>query len=236
MFFLYLGRAIALVLCVLLLPAHLALSALIRMSDRGPALYRCRRIGCSGSLFELHKYRTLKADACHILSSGLRMVVREHDARVTTLGKLLRCGIDELPQLWNIVRAEMAWIGPRPDPDWMLPHYGPTCRERVSVLPGITGFAQVLDSRFLSTSEAFALDLWYLRHRTLWLDIFIILATPLYMAGWGSLGRKRLQMLRVLPEFRELCSACAEELAGSREFLLRSVEAGSMLPPNTVIC
>jgi Bacterial sugar transferase len=128
------------------------------------------------------------------------MIVKERDPRVTALGRFLRCGIDELPQLWNIVKGQMAWAGPRPDPDWMLPHYGQTCCKRSQALPGITGFAQILNSRFLSTAEAFALDIWYICHRTWMLDAYIILATPLYMAGWHSIGRKRLQNLRTLPD------------------------------------
>lgn len=236
MFLVYLGRTTALLLCVLLFPAHLVLSAIIRIYDRGPALYRCRRIGREGALFELLKYRTLKTNACHLLSNGLRMVVKQRDPRVTTLGRLLRCGVDELPQLWNVVKGEMAWVGPRPDPDWMLPHYGPTCRKRLSALPGITGFAQILNSRFLSTSEAFALDVWYLRHRTFWLDTCIMLATPLYMAGWRSLGKARLQALRNLPEFRKLSSQCDTELFDSKQILLASSRSESLLPPNTVIC
>ena len=107
----------------------------------------------------------------------------------------------------------MSWIGPRPDPDWMLPHYGPICRKRLAVVPGITGFAQLLDSRFLSTAEGFAIDIWYLLHRTIWLDAWIVLATPAFMAGWRSLGKSRLSGLRATPEFIELCRMCEVELA-----------------------
>lgn len=236
MLLVFLGRFIALLFCVLLFPAHLVLSGLITLSDGGPALYRCRRIGRGGSLFELAKYRTLKTNACHLLSSGLRMVVKERDTRVTTLGRILRCGVDELPQLWNIVKGDMAWVGPRPDPDWMLPHYGLKTRERLDSLPGIAGLAQVLDSRFLSTSEAFALDLWYLRHRTISLDLWIILATPFYVIGWRYFGKRRLQKLRALPDFQTLCSTCDKEFTASKEILLAHTTSRSMLPPNTVIC
>lgn len=236
MSFLYLGRVTALLLCVLLFPAHVVLCAIIWISDGGPPLYRCRRIGRSGSLFELQKYRTLKRDAGHLLSSGLRMVVIERDPRVTKLGRLLRCGIDELPQLWNVAKGEMAWIGPRPDPDWMLPHYGPTSRERLQMAPGITGFAQLLNSRHLSTSEAFALDIWYVTHRTLRLDFWIALATPLFIVGWHSLGEHQLRRLRKDVEFRSICRRCDKEFTRSKKILLTSGLSSSLLPPNTVLC
>jgi lipopolysaccharide/colanic/teichoic acid biosynthesis glycosyltransferase len=157
------------------------------------------------------------------------------DPRVTALGRFLRCGIDELPQLWNIVKGQMVWAGPRPDPDWMLPHYGQTCRTRLEVLPGITGFAQILNSRFMSTAEAFELDIWYIRHRTWMVDAYIILATALYMAGWHSIGRKRLRILRTLPEFQKLHSRCSKEFTHSEVILLGSLDSRTMLAPNTVL-
>jgi lipopolysaccharide/colanic/teichoic acid biosynthesis glycosyltransferase len=232
----FLGRVTALLLCVVLFPVHLMLTLLIRISDGGPALYHCHRVGSSGATFELRKYRTLHKNAYHLLSSGLRMVVKKSDPRITPFGKLLRCGIDELPQLWNIVKGEMAWVGPRPDPDWMLPHYGQTCRARLAALPGLTGFAQILNSRSLSTPEAFALDIWYIRHRTWVLDTLVVLATPFYIAGWHSLGQRRLHALRASLEFQELRSMCNEEIAGSEETLLASANLETMLPPNTVVC
>jgi lipopolysaccharide/colanic/teichoic acid biosynthesis glycosyltransferase len=199
-------------------------------------MHRSFRLGNQGAKFTLLKYRSMKTNVAHHLSFGLKMIVHEHDPRITSLGHWLRCGIDELPQLWNIARGEMMWVGPRPDPDWMLPHYGPTSCERLSVLPGITGFAQILNSRNLSTAEGYALDLWYLSHRRLWLDAWIILATPFFMAGWYSVGRFWLSSLRELSAFRELCNRCEDELAQSRKVLFASANSESLLPPNTVIC
>lgn len=164
------------------------------------------------------------------------MIVQDADVRVTPMGRWLRTGVDELPQLLNIVKGEMAWIGPRPDPDWMLPHYGPICRRRLSALPGITGLAQVLGSRHLPAAEGFALDLWYLAHRTIWLDTWIVLATPFFIAGWRSFGRSRLRHIRQLEEFNELCRICDQEIISAKEILLASTDLSSVLPPNTVIC
>lgn len=230
------GRMIALLICVIAFPLHLLICAVIRLTDGGPAMYCCIRVGKSGRLFKLFKYRSMKVNAAHFLSPALKMVVYSEDPRVTLLGRWLRCGIDELPQLWNIAKGEMAWIGPRPDPDWILAHYGPISRERLQTLPGITGFAQLLNSRYLSTSEGYALDVWYIAHRTLWLDLWIILATPLFIAGWRSLGKYRLERLRNNLEFGSLYRKCDEEFVRSKEALLMLNHCNSLLPPNTVLC
>jgi len=161
------------------------------------------------------------------MSSGFKMIVESDDPRVTTIGRWIRSGIDELAQVWNIVRGEMAWLGPRPDPDWMLPLYGPVCRQRLSVLPGITGFAQVLDSRNLSTAEGFALDNWYISHRSLLLDAWIVLVTPVFMMGWKSIGLRMLTRLRALPEFQETKLLCERELNLAKPPLLETLEQKS---------
>jgi undecaprenyl phosphate N,N'-diacetylbacillosamine 1-phosphate transferase len=207
-----LGRFFAGLICFLGAPLHLCLSALIKQADGGPALYICRRIGRICISFNLLKYRTMHVNASEIITEGFKTIVTQTDPRVTRLGAWLRCGLDELPQLWNIVRGEMAWVGPRPDEAWMAPNYGPVCRRRVSVAPGITGLAQVLHSRNLSTAEGYAIDVWYIAHRSFWLDLWIIAVTPLFMAGWRSVGNRRLQNLRSLKEFDDLHAVCNAEL------------------------
>ena len=230
------GRAVASLICIAGFPLHLTICAVIKLNDGGAALHRCYRTGWSGIPFELLKYRSMKPDAEHLLTLDLKMIVHEGDERLTMIGPWLRCGIDELPQLWNIAKGEMAWIGPRPDPDWMEPHYGPTCRERLNVRPGITGFAQILNSRYLSSAEGFALDVWYLSHRTIWLDLSIIAMTPLFMAGWLSVCQRRLRSLRQNPEFKDLCRKCEQECSILKKILLTSSEFQAALPPNTVVC
>jgi lipopolysaccharide/colanic/teichoic acid biosynthesis glycosyltransferase len=208
-----LGRILAALFCVAAAPIHLLLCLLIRLCDARPALYRSQRLGLQGKAFELLKYRTMKVNSPSVLAPGFKVVVEASDPRVFWLGKWLRCGIDELPQVWNVVRGEMAWVGPRPDLPWMLPHYGPFTRGRLSALPGITGLAQVMDSRNLPTAEGYAIDLWYSRHCGLWLDLWIAAVTPLFIAGWRSVGRRRLEELRGSGEFRRLREACERELA-----------------------
>lgn len=209
------GGLVAGVGCVLGAPVHVCLCVLIKLCDMGPALYRAHRLGKDGIPFALLKYRTMKANTSPVVVEGFKMVVGHADPRVTSLGRWLRCGIDELPQLWNIVRGEMKWVGPRPDEAWMLPHYGPACKLRLSVFPGITGLAQILDSRNLSTAEGFAIDLWYIAHRNFWLDAWVVLVTPLFMAGWRTLGRGRLKRLRCMPEFERVLQRCDAELCAA---------------------
>lgn len=160
-------------------------------------------------------------NAPSIVTKGFKTVVTESDPRVTPVGRRLRSGIDELPQLWNIVRGEMAWIGPRPDEAWMMPNYGPESKRRVSVVPGITGLAQILNSRDLPTAESYAIDIWYLDHRGLLLDMWIVFVTPLYMAGWKTVGSGRLNNLRTSLEFERLRRSCEAELSAASEFLAR---------------
>jgi len=207
------GRVIAALFCVAAAPIHLFLCLLIRLCDAGPALYRSQRLGLQGKAFELLKYRTMKVNSAPVLAPGFKVVVEASDPRVFSLGRWLRCGIDELPQVWNVARGDMAWVGPRPDLPWMLPYYGPFTRSRLSALPGITGLAQVMDSRNLPTAEGYAIDLWYSRHRGFWLDLWIALVTPLFIAGWRSVGRRRLEELRCSGELRRLREACERELA-----------------------
>lgn len=209
-----LGRALAGVVCILGMPVHLCLCTLIKMCDPGPALHRGRRLGKNGVIFELLKYRTMKVNALPVVTAGFKMVVVPADPRVTRLGRWLRCGIDELPQLYNIVRGEMSWVGPRPDEAWMLPHYGPFSKQRLSLAPGITGLAQVLNSRELSTAEGYSLDLWYTAHCSFWLDAWIVLVTPLFMAGWCTIGCSRLRRLRSSQNLEGLRRRCEAELAG----------------------
>lgn len=209
------GRIVAGLFCVAGVPVHLCISFLIKLFSPGPVFYRSARLGLNGAPFSLLKYRTMKVNAQPVVTEGFKTVVDKADTRVTGLGKWLRCGIDELPQLWNIVRGEMAWIGPRPDEEWMLSNYGPVSRMRMSSLPGITGLAQVLDSRNLTTAEGYAIDLWYLAHRSIWLDTRIVLVTPLFIAGWRSIGRGFLNRLFRSPEYHELRLQCETELFAS---------------------
>jgi len=211
-----LPRAAALALCIAGLPIHLLICLLIRLQDGGPSLYRCNRLGRGGRVYTLLKYRTMRPDCKRLVRDTFKVVVDRGDSRVTRLGRLLRCGIDELPQLWNIVRGDMAWIGPRPDEAWILAHYGPAIRQRLELAPGITGLAQVLGSRNMPAPLSYAIDIWYQRHRNFRIDLWVVAMTPLFMLGWRSAGRARLQRLVKMTEIEEIAAACESELVAAK--------------------
>lgn len=206
------GRIAALLVCVVGFPLHLLICFCIRIADGGPAIYRDQRVGRFEKPFSMLKYRTMKVNCKPLVRAGSKIVVENNDPRVTALGRFLRCGIDELPQIANIARGEMSWIGPRPVPISVLSKYGPTIRERFKVHPGITGLPQILNSRCCPSAQVFATEIWYFRHRTWWLDLWIVALTPLFICGWKSVGQKRLDALRRMPEFRDLEERCQEEL------------------------
>jgi lipopolysaccharide/colanic/teichoic acid biosynthesis glycosyltransferase len=156
----------------------LGLAALAaKLEDGGPVLYRQTRVGKDGSDFELLKLRTMVVGAETI---GAGMAVDKGDARITRTGRVLRrLSLDELPQLWNVIRGEMSVIGPRPTLRYQVDRYTPRQRQRLEVKPGITGWAQVHGRAALPWAERIELDVWYVEHRSPWLDLKILAKTPL---------------------------------------------------------
>lgn len=171
-------RAAAACLLVLLSPLLLLLAAWVKSVSPGPALFASERIGKDGAVFRLFKLRTMATDAAELLSPDFKTVVPENDRRLIRGGRFLREGFDELFQLINIARGEMRFVGPRPDLSWMRGNYLPAVIPRFSVPPGISGWAQVAGSRGLSTRDGYLLDLWYVRRRSVLLDLGIALRTP----------------------------------------------------------
>jgi lipopolysaccharide/colanic/teichoic acid biosynthesis glycosyltransferase len=155
----------------------LAVAALaIKLGDGGPVLYRQRRVGRDGAEFELLKLRTMEVGAEH---KGAGFAVTEGDPRITGVGRLLRrLSIDEVPQLWNVVRGDMSVIGPRPTLAYQVERYTPRQRKRLQVKPGITGWAQIHGRARLPWEERIELDVWYVEHRSPWLDLKILARTP----------------------------------------------------------
>jgi lipopolysaccharide/colanic/teichoic acid biosynthesis glycosyltransferase len=156
----------------------LALAALaVKLEDGGPVLYRQTRVGRSGVDFELLKLRTMVVGA---ETMGAGLAVDRGDTRITRAGRLLRkLSLDELPQLWNVVRGEMSVIGPRPTLRYQVEQYDERQRHRLDVRPGITGWAQVNGRAALPWADRIALDVWYVEHRSLLLDLQILARTPL---------------------------------------------------------
>ena len=160
----------------------LGLAALaVKLQDGGPVLYRQSRVGQDGTAFELLKLRTMIVDAER---QGAGFAVDRGDSRITAVGRVLRrTSLDELPQLWNVVRGDMSVIGPRPTLRYQVEQYTPRQRRRLEVKPGITGWAQIHGRATLPWAERIELDVWYVEHRTPLLDLKILARTPFSLFG-----------------------------------------------------
>jgi lipopolysaccharide/colanic/teichoic acid biosynthesis glycosyltransferase len=160
----------------------LALAALaIKLEDGGPVLYRQRRVGLNGGEFELLKLRTMVVGAER---QGAGWAVNRDDPRITRVGRVLRrLSLDELPQLWNVLRGDMSLVGPRPTLAYQVERYTPRQRRRLEVKPGITGWAQVHGRAALPWEDRIELDVWYVDHRSPRLDLRILARTPLALLG-----------------------------------------------------
>ena len=160
----------------------LALAALgIKLEDRGPVLYRQRRVGQDGREFQLVKLRTMVVGA---EQQGAGLAVNRGDPRITRVGRTLRrLSLDELPQLWNVVQGEMSLIGPRPTLAYQVEQYSPRQRKRLDVKPGITGWAQIHGRASLPWEARIELDVWYVENRSPGVDLKILLRTPRALFG-----------------------------------------------------
>jgi lipopolysaccharide/colanic/teichoic acid biosynthesis glycosyltransferase len=174
----------ALVLTAVTAPVVAAACAAIRLESPGSPIYRQRRVGKGGAPFDLFKLRTMVRGA-ESIGSGL--AVDEGDPRITRTGSLLRrFSLDEVPNLWNVLRGEMSLVGPRPTVQVQVDQYTERQRGRLAVEPGITGWAQVKGRAALPWHERIELDLWYIEHWSLRLDLEILATTAgLLLSGKG---------------------------------------------------
>ena len=162
-------------------PFLAAAAVAIKLDDRGPVLYKQTRVGKDGADFELLKLRTMVVGA---ETKGAGLAVDKGDARITPAGRVLRrLSLDELPQLWNVLRGEMSVVGPRPTLRYQVDRYTPRQRRRLEVRPGITGWAQVHGRAALPWAERIELDVWYVEHRSPRLDLRILAKTPRALFG-----------------------------------------------------
>ena len=159
----------------------------IKLDSRGPVLYLARRVGRNGEEFELYKLRTMHTGNDPI---GVGTPVLPGDARVTRVGAFLRrFSLDELPNLINVIRGEMSVVGPRPTLVAQVDEYTPHQRRRLEVKPGLTGWAQVNGRAGIPWAERIELDVWYVEHRSLGLDLRILARTArLLLTGHGLYG------------------------------------------------
>ena len=160
----------------------LAVAALaVKLEDGGPVLFRQVRVGKDGKDFELLKLRSMVVDAER---QGAGFAVDRGDARITRVGRVIRrTSIDELPQLWNVVRGDMSVIGPRPTLRYQVERYTERQCRRLEVLPGLTGWAQIHGRTTLPWAERIELDVWYVEHRSPRVDLKILLRTPIALLG-----------------------------------------------------
>jgi lipopolysaccharide/colanic/teichoic acid biosynthesis glycosyltransferase len=191
------------VIFVVLSPLMLLIAVAVRLSSPGPALFRQTRVGFNGEPFELLKFRTMKEnsdDAVHRLyvtkllmglepEEGINGIYKlERDPRVTSVGRILRrLSLDELPQLINVLRADMSLVGPRPALSWEVELFDPIYAARFLVKPGMTGLWQVSGRNTVSVSKGLDLDVEFVRRQSLWLYILILLKTiPTIVMGNGA--------------------------------------------------
>lgn len=189
---------IALVMGVLLLPFLLIVALLVRLTSPGPALFRQERIGYQGQPFTVYKFRTMKVaqpDANPSMGDARNLAItRERDQRITPIGRFLRTSrIDELPQILNVLKGEMSWIGPRPEAAVLSRWYEqeiPFYRYRHIVRPGIAGWAQVCQGHVADVTEVrnkLHYDFYYIKHYSPWIDLLIVVRTiRTMMTGFGA--------------------------------------------------
>ena len=164
---------------VLLSPLLLAVSILIKIDSRGPVIFRQKRIGRNGKVFEIYKFRSMCVGA---EKTGSGVYSGKGDARVTRIGKILRAtSIDELPQLLNIIKGDMSLVGPRPERPEIAKEYEKEIPEfafRLKVKAGLTGYAQIYGKYNTTFYDKLKMDLMYIRNYSLLLDLKLILMTP----------------------------------------------------------
>jgi len=198
----------------LVLPLAILVGVLIRMVSKGPVLFRQERVGYLGRKFMCFKFRTMFVGAETAAHQGhLQILMKSNapmtkldargDSRIIPFGRLLRStGLDELPQLINVLRGEMSMVGPRPCLPYECDEYLPWQRERFNTLPGLTGLWQVNGKNQTTFAEMMQLDISYTREKTLWMDLAIILKTIPAIAGQGWQARKRKKTLRLEAQSR----------------------------------
>ena len=178
------------VLLVLAFPLLALLAVVIRLESRGRAVYAAERVGEGGRHFACYKLRTMRSDMDDSIHRDYLRYLIEHsesvvaerlrdDPRITRVGRWLRkSSLDELPQLWNVLRGDMSLVGPRPPLPYEVEHYKPWQLGRLAVRPGLTGYWQVLGRGQVTFDDMCGMDLRYIENRSLALDAWILLKTP----------------------------------------------------------
>ena len=165
-------KLLAVVLIILFSPLYIIISLLILLTMGKPILFRQKRPGKDGKIFEIYKFRTMTNE------TDERGELLPDEERISRIGKFIRStSLDELPQLFNVLKGDMSFVGPRPLLVKYLPLYNERQQKRHHVKPGITGWAQVNGRNAISWEEKFEYDVWYVEHRSFWLDVKILWLT-----------------------------------------------------------
>lgn len=179
---------VSLILLTAFSPLLLLMALIIRLTSKGPIFFVQERVGFMGKPFQMYKFRTMVEGA---VSQGLGYDVTQDDARITSIGRLLRTtSLDEIPQLFNVLKGEMSLVGPRPTLTYQVEQYAPEQRRRLLVPPGITGLAQVSGRNLIPWSRRIELDLQYIDQYSLLLDLKICLRTILVLLGGKGVYRQ----------------------------------------------
>ena len=173
----YLDLLLALVLLIILLPLFLIVIIAIKMESKGSAIFIHDRVGKGGSIFKLYKFRTMYKDTNPYSVNP----IDQEDLRITKVGRFLRkTSLDEIPQIFNILKGEMSFVGPRPEMPFIVEQYNEFHRERLKVIPGITGLWQLSGDRKKAIHENMDYDLYYKRHVSFFLDLAILIETMIF--------------------------------------------------------
>lgn len=186
-------RSVAGIGLLLLMPLMLVLALLVKITSHGPAFFTSDRLGQGGRVFRLYKFRSMRVGAPPVLGDDGKVLTIKRDPRLTSIGRYLRLGFDELPQLINVIKGDMCLIGPRPDVPWEIDRYTVREQRRLKVLPGITGLAQVVGGRSMNNAQNYELDVLYVEHSTWRTDLRILLLTLPYALGMEQIGARYLQ-------------------------------------------
>ena len=197
-------------LLALLSPMLFCVSLVVKLTSPGPVFYRDSRLGIAGKVYSMLKFRSMLHNAPPLLTQGGKLIVSKSDPRLTPVGRLLRTlHLDEMPQLLNVIKGDMSFVGPRPGQPAFEHLYTREAYERLRVHPGITGLGAVVGGRFLENASLYAVEAAYVRQQSPMLDLLIVLLTPVY-ASCGT------QIPRVLLA-RYLKGIQLTELAGEQE-------------------
>ena len=182
MYIRYIKRVLGLILAIIGLPffavIFIVAAPLIIIEDRGPIFYNADRLGLNGKIFKMYKFRSMKVNAPDLRNPDGTTFNSENDPRVTKIGRILRkTSLDETPQLLNVLRGDMSWIGPRPDLPDAMEVYTREQKKKLRVRPGITGYSQAYYRNSAEFDEKMEGDVYYASHVSLWLDLKILFKT-----------------------------------------------------------